>query len=538
MRIDFKHFRHQKNIITAVLVLLLGAMLTACGGGGGGGGDPEPPPVVAKSLTVVADDSVSSNDPNVVVHGKDASIQYWADPISQIVQQSYFESSDASIKVRVNYDANGAPTRIEDEVTGNFVQIVSNGTDRVDYLEYDAQGNYLSGNAVFISGEKIYRARITGRPAISDGQISGILHDSGDSTNGSYSLIAQNSGAAGLADITEADAATYAALEKLLMSSENIQGRSLVPVLSTLRDVLPTAGLILVVGAASTVLAPAYGAAGVCMIASGLFAGKLDQWVDNKFNAGGGEAQEAVDTSLETLVDSAKTNVGNFWSRVKSRLSDSTTYTNSVVEDAKSNSDLLNSLSDYDGNTSSREPTSLPPTDGPDPISTPVTGQAAFQDGSIYDLNGTVDSDGKIVANGDGLNTAAGSSTVSIDANISNDVVSGQFDSSSGISGTVDGKASPLGVCQTSAGSGGEGAYTYSHYVGAGSGTVSFFYDSYSIPDAFTVSTSSGVKFATPGLVSGSNTVSVAMTGEKVVFISVTAPNSGTAWKYSLGCIQ
>lgn len=539
------HFKVERarwhDISLIMCLVLLGAALVGCGGGGGAGSEPEP--VVENSLTVISDQSTSSSDPNIVISGRNANIQAWADPYSDTLKQSYYESSDKSVKVRVKYDSYGQPTRIENEVTGGFIQVVPNGTDRVDYLHYDANGSYVSGYAVFLVGDKLYQARIIGKPAVSDGQISGVLADSSAANNGSYSVIAQNGASAGLADITEVDAQTYAMLGKLLDAQLSLYGRSsLTPVLSTLKDILPTAGIIVAGGAVAVgvitgaPIAGAYVAAGVTMMILGPIAGRVDQWVTNNFDAGDVSAQEAVDTGLEMLVDPAAS-LGDFWDNLKGRLGDSQEYVSSTVEDVKSSIDNLTSLEDYDGETSSLEAAGSVPADGPDFIDTPITGQAAFQDGSVYAVSGTVDVDGTITATGTALNTTAGSSTVTIDAVISNDQVTGQFNTSKGTSGTVDGSAKPLGECQASTGSGGEGAFTYSHYVGSGSGSVDFFYEAYGIPDAFTVSTSNGVKFATPGLVSGSQTVSVAMTGEQIVFVSVTAPNSGTAWEYSLGCI-
>ncbi len=59
----------------------------------------------------------------------------------------------------------------------------------------------------------------------------------------------------------------------------------------------------------------------------------------------------------------------------------------------------------------------------------------------------------------------------------------------------------------------------------------------YSIPDRLEVKSSDGqTLFTTGGLVSGSDTVQVTYSGGRMVYVTVTAPTSGTAWDYTIGC--
>jgi hypothetical protein len=59
----------------------------------------------------------------------------------------------------------------------------------------------------------------------------------------------------------------------------------------------------------------------------------------------------------------------------------------------------------------------------------------------------------------------------------------------------------------------------------------------YSIPDAMTIRSGSGsVLFTTNGLVSGSSTVNVTFSGGRFIYVTLNAPNSGTAWDYLIGC--
>jgi hypothetical protein len=171
-------------------------------------------------------------------------------------------------------------------------------------------------------------------------------------------------------------------------------------------------------------------------------------------------------------------------------------------------------------------------TDHPPTSDGSLSGKAVFQDNTVHTIDGTIMGDGTF-----SVQDQAGSLTINgVVDDVSGDVT-GSFSSAMG-DGTITGMAEALGDCSVSQGSGGRGTFSFAHFVGFGTGRVLFFYDAYSIPDAFTVSTASGVKFTTNGLVSGSNTISVPIDEEPTVFINVSAPRSGTAWEYNLGCLS
>jgi hypothetical protein len=527
-----------KRLAGNLLATALFFALAACGGGGGGGGATAPSDSTA-GITVAKSDNSYSLEPTYVIAGDNATVQYWQDEYSGATTQALYSSEVESVKTRVLYDTQtGMPTKIIDELTGNYIVIEDTGSGRVNYYEYDISNNYQQGFAVFVDGDKVYLADIIGKPAF-DGQLYGQL--TGTSQTGSYTLIAD--GSSDLENIREADAGFYDAFNAILAAQSTttaaLVGLSIdTGVLSTLGDVLPMAGVALMAGAATTVLAPAYGAAGVAMLISGVAADKLDTWIDNNFTADSDEEQASLDTALSYLVDDAKSSVADLWNDLVDNVSSAQQYVNEQVNNAKDNVDTLLSLDDFSGTVddelaSYNEPQ---PLDGPPAITTSLIGQAAQQDGTIYTLTGSIDGNGNITASG----SSPADSTKTINVSGSKDsygTVSGTFNTSDGDSGTIDGQEDELGSCQTTTNSGGQGTYSYSHVVGSGSGTVDFTYDAYSIEDAFTVSTSTGQKFSTGGLVSGSETVSISLNDEPIVFISVTAPQSGTAWNYSLGCL-
>ena len=102
--------------------------------------------------------------------------------------------------------------------------------------------------------------------------------------------------------------------------------------------------------------------------------------------------------------------------------------------------------------------------------------------------------------------------------------------------------------CNSTTTSGGEGVTTTVHDLGRTSGTFSFFYDAFTIPDRFeviyqghTLHDTGFVPFPDPRVapptIPGSGTVSLTYSGtSSVVTVIVTGSESGTAWDYVVGC--
>jgi formylglycine-generating enzyme required for sulfatase activity len=90
-------------------------------------------------------------------------------------------------------------------------------------------------------------------------------------------------------------------------------------------------------------------------------------------------------------------------------------------------------------------------------------------------------------------------------------------------------------ACGTTALSGGPGTTINNIRVGTDAGNISFFYDAYTVPDAFKVE-ANGVVYVNTGSISGSATASFCKpAGVTSIKVTVTGPN-GTAWRYTLGC--
>ena len=90
-------------------------------------------------------------------------------------------------------------------------------------------------------------------------------------------------------------------------------------------------------------------------------------------------------------------------------------------------------------------------------------------------------------------------------------------------------------ACGSTALSGGPGITINTIRVPSPAGNISFYYDAYSVPDAFKVE-ANGVVYVNTGSISGAATISFCKpAGVTTMKVTVTGPN-GTQWKYSLGC--
>ena len=75
--------------------------------------------------------------------------------------------------------------------------------------------------------------------------------------------------------------------------------------------------------------------------------------------------------------------------------------------------------------------------------------------------------------------------------------------------------------------------------TGSTSGTISIYYQMYSIPDMIEVYYESQVVFTTGGMVSGSQTVYRNISGtDDIVYVLMNAPNPGTGWNFRVGCVS
>ncbi|HEY0721185.1 MAG TPA: hypothetical protein VGE50_08020 [Gammaproteobacteria bacterium] len=509
----------------------------------------DPPANTSSTVSMKVVQNKTYSGPSYALVSSAASLFLWTDYYGDL-DAALFEGADGQT-IRMTTDATtGHLNKVVDESSGAYVVVNPRTPDRVDYLFYDATNHYQDGYAVLVENSRVYVAHITTYPAL-EGQINGQLN--GSLRTGSYAVIAEQGNdleqkrelTAAQYDMLNALVAMQASYKPLAGSVTPSYASSFTGTLGVLADNLPEIGSILVGtavagtlvsgGTGSPALAP-LGLAGMAFIFAGKGAAMLDNWIAQRFDETDVQSQSLLDTALAYVVDS-KRDIANFSSELVENVGN---FTDSTVNTVKSKFKEEYSLDALDGNypydpASWNNPV---PVDGPTKAITNLVGQAVQQDGDVYQVSGQIDANGTIKLSGI---TTAGTPGETLTISASKDAgnnISGLFVSSDGNSGTVDGSVSAIGSCNSSTGSGGQGTFSFAHYVGAGSGSVNFFYDAYSIPDAFTVSTSSGQKFTTGGLVSGSQSVDIALADEPLVFVSVSAPESGTAWEYTLGCLE
>jgi hypothetical protein len=97
-------------------------------------------------------------------------------------------------------------------------------------------------------------------------------------------------------------------------------------------------------------------------------------------------------------------------------------------------------------------------------------------------------------------------------------------------------KRAAVGQCKSTTQSGGQGAFAQAYDLGISNGKFDISYDMYSIPDAMTIILSGQQVYSTGGLVSGSGSRTITYAGATTAIVTVSAPTSGTAWTFTIGC--
>ena len=455
-------------------------------------------------------------------------------PGYQFTQSSYADDRRGT-DVRVTYSADDLPTRIYDRKTRETIVIVNRDT-RVDFLVYGPTGQYTSGVALVYQGANLSLARILSAPGIT-GQLSAL------SDRLSFSVVAKAD--AGLGPLVpappeftkyfnaasgqaSASSATSLFAQRHRTSRTAAGGTQAMISTDALRRGLTNAGLLLIgTGVLLPALAIPAGALPLGLFCSGLGAiaisyvpnfhlGALDQFDDamGRFMEEGASVNESPTETAQTALSTITTK-GSLILRSVLNLK---TQVGDAFSDALA------------GFMAASEPQPL--TGAPPAGSSSLEGYAIDQSNVMYPLSGSVNTGGQLSATG----SAAGR-TVTVSGTISGTSFSGTYAGTLG-SGTISGSISPLGSCQSQQASGGQGTFARTYNMGQASGSVTFAYDAYTIPDAFQVSSGGTIVFTTGGLVSGTGQKSFALTGSPLVFVAVSAPQSGTAWQFSLTCPQ
>ena len=440
------------------------------------------------------------------------SVEFWnaTNSDGQIIpEQALYSGVD---KIRVFYDVQGMPTRIQNELTGEFV--LMNFTDVNAVLQtFDKDGKFIGGYKIEEKDGKYYSAKILGK-AFFTGQMT--LDLTGGANPASAVLLPDSElvyeEPKELPVNTQRFIQSYATQNAGAKSVISVNaGKSLIKgaFLSAMGGIIYGAAL----GAAAPLVGTALIAAGVWNVAHGLqdINGTALNYIKDSFSRfEKGEApadflqsqtdiiQASANLPLSNFVDGAKRLAGNARDLFNTKLNIS---------------DLL-------------------PAQALSVVKTSISGIVVDTKGVVVSLKGFISTSGVLTADGsskDGSNTLTLNGAIDSSFNATGDFVGY-------MNGSLTGTRNDLGGCQVQQNSGEQGTFVKAHNMNSSSGVSVFFYDAYGIPDQFTVSTFDGIVFGTPGLVSDSGTQNLNIPRNGILVVSVNAPLDDTAWEYNLSC--
>jgi hypothetical protein len=97
-------------------------------------------------------------------------------------------------------------------------------------------------------------------------------------------------------------------------------------------------------------------------------------------------------------------------------------------------------------------------------------------------------------------------------------------------------KRAIVGQCKSTTQSGGQGTFAQAYDLGISNGKFDISYDMYSISDAMTIVLGGQQVYTTGGLVSGYASKTITYSGGSTAIVTLSAPTSGTAWTFTIGC--
>ena len=559
----------------SLLSVLVGSLLLS----GCGGGEEERKPSVTQEptkpitqeptkpiagLTAKSFISTDKQSASVQLESKNGSkLDYLIDQTAngKMITQAVTTEKNGTT-TRTLFDSSGNIDRIIDEKTGSFIQFYWQ-SNRLIVTNHDNKGVYQSGSVVsYDQNGKLGIAPIVGTPSFT-GQIVGQVQSSDP---GAYTLVPKNqiddlklitgdfqALPDEMQEIIKADALVPSAKAKAVNSLDTDNAFSWIneswknsfaeQTQQNRRGLLT--GLVL--GSACAGFVPGCQAVGVAvagtsaaMLIGGFTAqqgglrvindvntdvglppvveglnSKLNRFRDSLINAWqqGANLVEATKDAIQTIIDKGVDKLPTYTDVL------STSSTSVVV--------LQNEI----------DKATLPTAQSVPIVNTPVSGILANNSGQTYSLDGTVGVTGQINVTGQQNN---GSQLVTLQGNLANNTVTGTYKNNGGDTGAISGQNDTLGQCATQQQSGGQGSFSYAYNMGAGKGDVSVSYSMYSIPDrmdVFTLNSDKKVQvLTTDGLVSGDGSGTFQVAPYTTVFISMTAPRSGTAWDFELTC--
>lgn len=432
--------------------------------------------------------------------------------------------------LRVYYNKDGAPERIQNDKTGDFL-IVESKEDSFTLKAYTPTGSFSSGYTIQKKSGSYQAATLLGQPYFK-GQLA---------LNMPIDVQNNKSIAAVLLPTSDNATTSFSDLPSSLQS------------FLTTGNLLPTLGEAVLLGTGTAPLASGFSrtTAGSMLTLAGLYAPSVSGSLLNSTSL-----TTAKPLLAAAMLMSSQWQLANGTSIGSASL---ITDTAGRFEANKSALELYQEQLEMMGNTiklgSIKDPiqtgagkltSTLSPKNDVTKLKTAsavpfasmsVNGFSVDQEGNTVSLTGNVSSTGQLTASGSG---DAGEVKIA-SANI-NTVRNGNFTSYLG-NGAYIGGVSELGTCSQQQSSGGTGSYVKAHYMNTGPdkdavgyGKTTFTYNAFTVPDQFTVFTFDGKQFGTPGLVSGVASKSIDIPNNWIVIVSVNAPQNGTQWEYNLSC--
>lgn len=486
-------------------------LLAACGGGRPG---PKGPDLEASADSQARD----TTRPEVAVRGGAGSAIFWTTNGGSVIAAE-FDSRREQAGTRITWPGNGdATVRLDDLESRRFVLLRERDPNRVDCFVHEANGTFVRAFAVVKTQTGHSYADILQSAAFT-GQLIGQI-DFGTST-GSFALVAD--ALADLGPLSPVPASLVGLVEGASLGATGSQ------------PVTVRALRLCAIGLLPVLLGDAWrdltGGATVLWLLAALRGETIVDFAAANFRHGDPTMQEHLDHAMRQIVDPVSPPIGSFWDEWSTCILDGLPFSDEVLEAARLQFRLRPTALPTLGNLQLPASFTLP-LGGPPRVPVTVSGQCVLQSGVVFVLTGTVDAIGSVSCSG-----IQGGSTLVLIGLIGATTFDGACNLN-GVDGTCTGTQQNFGACNEAQESGGRGTFTFAHYVGGGTGTVTFSYDAYSIPDQFVVRTVAGERFSTGQLVSGAQTVPILLNDEPIVFVSVSAPNQGTAWDYTLSCLQ
>lgn len=508
-----------------------GGSLVSTGGGDGGGGSTSPAleqlALNTQATTLTTDRGAAVGFLGTARLSNSALASFWgtadAGGIPTRILQALYWQDDPLQGVRVEYDGQGLPTRLEQEANGAFVLLfwdVGNATLKF----YQPDGTYVGGASVAAPGLQVTQ--------LPDSKVVGYFSGTLDGLKDAIVTFTIGGDAAPTAAALKAAAHAPTAAARPL----NARGQSL-----TADQTAKAKAIVAAVAGPVTQSLPDFVRAVLKSIGDGYVStgksGLGGQIVTAALN-GTGVSPVFLNGGLPLMGGlSAISLLGEAAKRIQQRLAqDPTTVTDGTVAVATSSP----SPADYRSTLTFK--TTRPASDP-----TGVRGIVGSRELDTFSVVGYVQPSGALFLSG----TAKSGAVIELRGTVAGGQVSaGQWlvkgtlpapalrhpRDGGGNNGAWNAAQKPLGQCMEQQNSGGQGLFSETYDLGK-CGTFPFFYNAYVIPDHFQIFQDDNIIYDTGGEVSGEATIMVTAVGQTTLIrVVVIANEQGTAWTYTVGC--